>query len=319
MTLQPGRYGAIDIGTVTCRMLIADVLADGSVRDVERGYTIVNLGEDVNATGVLKESAMKRAEAAITHYLQRVDEQQRAYGKPIPIVAVATSAARDAQNGEEFIARVERLGVKLAIIPGEREAALSFAGVASSFACERIAVVDIGGGSTEVIVGCTGEGVQCAHSFDVGCRRVTEKFFFTDPPTEAELDAARLWIRQTMEPFFAQLAAESAPVDKVVCVAGTATSVVSIREKMVVYDTERVHGARVTRHDVDSIAKQLASEDVAKRAQTAGLDPGRAPVIVAGMLILQVVMDLFDTPDFVVSESDILQGIVLAEARKEFI
>ncbi len=317
MTLQPGRYGAIDIGTVTCRMLIADVLADGSVRDVERGYTIVNLGEDVDATGVLKESAIARAEDAVKNYLCLAKEQEVAYGRSIPIIAMATSAARDAQNGTDFIKRIEQLGVRLIIIPGEREAELSFAGVSNSFPHEQIAVVDIGGGSTEVIVGQAEGRVLRAHSFDVGCRRVTEKFFFADPPTEEEISQARTWIRETMQPFFAELAGEGAVPDKVVCVAGTATTVVSIREEMVVYDTKRVHGARVTRHDVDLVEQKLAALPTVQRAEVVGLDPGRAPVIVAGMLILQTVMDLFDVSEFVVSESDILQGIVLAEAHGE--
>lgn len=317
MTLQPGRFGAIDIGTVTCRMLIADVLSDGSVQDVERAYTIVNLGEDVDATGVLKESTIARAEDAIKNYLCLAKEQEVAYGRSIPIIAMATSAARDAQNGTDFIKRIEQLGVRLIIIPGEREAELSFAGVSSSFPYEQIAVVDIGGGSTEVIVGQAGGRVLRAHSFDVGCRRVTEKFFFADPPTEEEISQARTWIRETMQPFFAELAGEGAVPDKVVCVAGTATTVVSIREEMVVYDTKRVHGARVSRQDVDLVEQKLAALPTAQRAEVVGLDPGRAPVIIAGMLILQTVMDLFDVSEFVVSESDILQGIVLAEAHGE--
>lgn len=317
MTLQPGRFGAIDIGTVTCRMLIADVLSDGSVQDVERAYTIVNLGEDVDATGVLKESTIARAEDAIKNYLCLAKEQEVAYGRSIPIIAMATSAARDAQNGTDFIKRIEQLGVRLIIIPGEREAEFSFAGVSSSFPYEQIAVVDIGGGSTEVIVGQAGGRVLRAHSFDVGCRRVTEKFFFADPPTEEEISQARTWIRETMQPFFAELAGEGAVPDKVVCVAGTATTVVSIREEMVVYDTKRVHGARVSRQDVDLVEQKLAALPTAQRAEVVGLDPGRAPVIIAGMLILQTVMDLFDVSEFVVSESDILQGIVLAEAHGE--
>lgn len=317
MTLQPGRFGAIDIGTVTCRMLIADVLSDGTVRDIDRAYTIVNLGEDVNATGVLKDAAMDRAAHAVQTYLGILADHEAIYGQAIPVIAVATSAARDAKNGEAFIKHIEALGVKLAIIPGEREAALSFSGVSSSFSDARIAVVDIGGGSTEIIVGQTGGVVERAHSFDVGCRRVTEKFFVADPPTEAEMDEARAWIRQTMEPFFVALHDDGVVVDQVVCVAGTATTVVSIREAMEVYDTTRVHGAHVSRGDVDSIANKLASVPQAERANVVGLDPGRAPVIVAGMLILQTVMDLFGVGEFVVSESDILQGIVLAEAREE--
>ena len=313
MSYVPGRYAAIDIGTVTCRMLVADVDAGGAITELAKEYAITNLGEGVDASGVLSRAAMDRVMAAVDRYVAVRDALADA-GHPVTTIAMATSAARDAANAAEFAALLAERGVELAVIPGEREAALSFLGASSDFPGETVAVVDIGGGSTEVVAGCAGQPPERAHSFDVGCRRLTERFFRADPPTAEERAAARDWVRAEMAPFFSDLTS-SVPVGRLIAVAGTATTVVSIREAMAVYDSARVHRAYVSAADLDAVAARLESLPLAERERVVGLDPGRAPVIVAGMVILREVLALSGLPGFTVSESDILHGMVLEAAR----
>ncbi|OUO92159.1 exopolyphosphatase [Gordonibacter sp. An230] len=295
-------------------MLVADVDELGRLCELDREYAITNLGEGVDASGVLKPEAMRRVADAVAHYrevLVGFEQSERL----VRVTAVATSAARDARNAHEFERLLAECGIKLAVIPGAREAALSFAGASCDFLGERLIVVDIGGGSTEVVAGCAGDDPVRARSFDIGCRRVTEKFLASDPPAERELELARRWVREGMRPFFEELRASRFFPDRLVAVAGTATTVVSVRERMRVYDTTRVHRALVTRSDLDAVDERLRGVTLSERERIVGLDPGRAPVIVAGMMILQTVLDLAGVDSFTVSESDILHGLVLDAAR----
>lgn len=308
------RFAAIDIGTVTCRMLVADV-EGGQLVELAKEYAITNLGEGVDATGELSPAAMDRVAQTIDRYIairdSFIDEQH----SEIETVVMATSASRDARNADEFRALLAARGITLAVIPGEREAALSFAGASCDFAGERIMVVDIGGGSTEIIVGEAGADPEVAHSFNIGCRRVTERFIFSDPPAPEEMRAARQWIREGMAWYFEDLCSRDACIDRMVAVAGTATSVVSIRERMETYDSKRVHKAVVSEGDLRAVTKLLSEIPLAERERVVGLDPKRAPVITAGMLILEEVMGLAGVASFTASESDILQGMVLDASR----
>lgn len=314
---RAGRYAAIDIGTVTCRMLVCDVDDAGRLHELDREYAITNLGEGVDASGVLKPEAMRRVVDAVSRF-QKV---LRGFATPeCPIAsttAIATSAARDASNSSEFAALLEGVGVELSVVPGEREAALSFSGASSDFCGERLLVVDIGGGSTEVVAGRAGCEPDRARSFDIGCRRVTEKFLAADPPAARELDDARAWVRAGMRPYFDDMRRAGLSPERLVAVAGTATTVVSVHERMAVYDTERVHKAVVPRAELDAVYDRLRSVPLAERRTIVGLDPGRAPVIVAGMVILQTVLDLAEAGSFTVSESDILHGIILDAASAD--
>lgn len=238
MTYADGRYGALDIGTVTCRLLVADV-EDGRIIDVDKEYAITDLGVGVDATGRLSEAAIERVLACVDRYLEVLARYDTPEHPVRRLIAMATSASRDAANGPEFAARLAERGVTLAVIPGSREAQLTFLGASSDFPGENLLVVDIGGGSTEVVAGRFGEDPIASHSFNIGCRRVTERFFRDDPPTAGQMDAARQWIRETMAPYFEGLATAGFAIDRVVAVAGTATSVVSIREAMEVYDSSR--------------------------------------------------------------------------------
>ena len=313
--MRCGRYAAIDIGTVTCRMLVVDV-GESGLHELAREYAITNLGEGVDATGELKPEAMERVVRAIDGFLAVRDSLSTPDHPVVRTVAVATSAARDARNAADFAARLRERGIGLSVIPGSREAALSFSGASIDFSGERLMVVDVGGGSTEVVMGMGGAEPVCAHSFNVGCRRVTEKFLASDPPAPEELARARAWIREQMASWFADQAKESTSLERVVAVAGTATTVVSIRERMETYDSSRVHKARVSRQDLLEVYERLAALPLSERMQVVGLDPKRAPVMVAGLLILLEVLDFAGIDAFTVSETDILHGITLAVSHE---
>lgn len=313
--MRCGRYAAIDIGTVTCRMLVVDV-GESGLHELTREYAITNLGEGVDATGELKPEAMERVVRAIDGFLAVRDSLATPDHPVVRTVAVATSAARDARNAADFAARLRERGIELSVIPGSREAALSFSGASIDFSGERLMVVDVGGGSTEVVMGVGGAEPLCAHSFNVGCRRVTEKFLASDPPAPEELARARAWIREQMASWLADQAKEAADLERVVAVAGTATTVVSIRERMETYDSSRVHKARVSRQELLEVYERLAALPLSARKKVVGLDPKRAPVMVAGLLILLEVLDFAGVDAFTVSETDILHGITLAVSHE---
>lgn len=316
MIYADGRYGALDIGTVTCRLLVADV-EDGRIIDVDKEYAITDLGVGVDATGRLSEAAIERVLACVDRYLEVLARYDTPEHPVRRLIAMATSASRDAANGPEFAARLAERGVTLAVIPGSREAQLTFLGASSDFPGENLLVVDIGGGSTEVVAGRFGEDPVASHSFNIGCRRVTERFFRDDPPTAGQMDAARQWIRETMAPYFEGLATAGFAIDRVVAVAGTATSVVSIREAMEVYDSSRVHKAVVAADELAAIEERLATEPLEERKTTVGLDPKRAGVIVAGLVILEEVLALAGADAYTASESDILHGMIFEAARED--
>lgn len=313
--MRCGRYAAIDIGTVTCRMLVVDADESG-LHELAREYAITNLGEGVDATGELKPEAIDRVVRAIDGFLAVRDSLSTPDHPVVRTVAVATSAARDARNAAEFAARLRERGIELSVIPGSREAALSFSGASIDFSGERLMVVDVGGGSTEVVMGTGGAEPLRAHSFNVGCRRVTEKFLASDPPAPEELARARAWIREQTASWFADQAKEAASLERVVAVAGTATTVVSIRDYMETYDSSRVHKARVSRQELLEVYERLAALPLSERKQVVGLDPKRAPVMVAGLLILLEVLDFAGIDAFTVSETDILHGITLAVSHE---
>lgn len=313
--MRCGRYAAIDIGTVTCRMLVVDV-GESGLHELTREYVITNLGEGVDATGELKPEAMERVVRAIDGFLAVRDSLSTPDHPVVRTVAVATSAARDARNAAEFAARLRERGIELSVIPGSREAALSFSGASIDFSGERLMVVDVGGGSTEVVMGMGGVEPACAYSFNVGCRRVTEKFLASDPPAPEELARARAWIHEKMASWFAEQSKEAADLERVVAVAGTATTVVSIRDRMETYDSSRVHKARVSRQELLEVYERLAALSLSARKQVVGLDPKRAPVMVAGLLILLEVLDFAGVDAFTVSETDILHGITLAVSHE---
>lgn len=309
------RCAAIDIGTVTCRLLVADSKQDGLV-ELDRRCAITNLGIGVDTTGVLVADAIDRVVDQVASYVKIIDSYRDAYHQTIPLAAIATSASRDARNSSELVERLQALGVALSVIEGAQEAALSFKGASGNYTGENILVVDIGGGSTEVIFGVGGSNPQFVHSFNIGCRRVTERYFHTDPPTAEELNKAREWVRSQLVPVFHQARSQGCIIDRVVAVAGTATSVVSIDKRMVIYDSAQVDGTRVPQATLQRIYDDLAQQPLCERKQVIGLEPARASVIVAGLAVLLEVLDVACATEFTVSESDILQGLIMDMSQR---
>lgn len=307
------RVAAIDIGTVSTRLLIADVVK-GELTEVVRKTLITHLGEDLTQTGLLSEEGMSRVCNVVQGFMRDCAEAgcER-------MMAVATSASRDAENGEEFMRRLSSLGVEPEIISGGREASLSFLGATYLMDDEDILVADIGGGSTELILGSVGleEGkrvidIDSARSIDVGSRRGTEIHLRSDPPTCDERDAAMAWMVEEMRPFFDGLRRRPRML---IALAGTATSIAAIHLGLPAYDAEAVHGARLSGGDLVTVKDELASLTVEQRKGIPSLDPGRAGVIVAGAMILEAVLALAGLDSVTVSEHDILYGIALTVAE----
>lgn len=309
MAKETCRLAAIDIGTVTVRLLVADVSRDQIV-EVERSTDITHVGEGLTSTGRLSEDAMDRVADVIARYSGRM----RDLGVH-DLGAVATSASRDAANGEEFLDRLERAGVRPEIVSGDREAKLSFEGAAHSFPGEGLLVVDVGGGSTEIILGDSYLGddgrstrISTSRSVDIGSRRLTEMFLHSDPPSPTQLDEAWGYAVSEIRPFFD---AAREKTHTMVSVAGTATTLAAIQMRLTEYDPELVHGSILAGSDLSEMVEMLAALPLAERLRVTGLHPGRAPVIVAGAIVLATVLSLAGLDSTRVSEHDILYGILL--------
>ena len=304
------RIAAIDIGTVTTRLLVADT--DGTeVREVLRRTTVTHLGEGLHATGELSAAGIARVAAAVEGFAADAASS----GADV-MVAVATSAARDARNGAEFLNAVAAAGVRPRIIPGALEARLSFAGATYGIAGDGILIADLGGGSTELVFGSAGDEalgdpvrIKAARSVDVGSRRVLDMFLHSDPPTVDELALAGTWIAHQVEPYFAAL--QERPRE-LITLAGTGTTLSAVKQSLLVYDPEKVHGSHLSGADVADLLSEFAAMDLEARRRVVGMDPARADVIVAGALILQTIMALAGLDGTTVSEHDILYGLVLA-------
>ncbi len=322
------RRAVIDIGTVTTRLMIADCKINSFTDQTEevkvlfKTAIITELGEDLVKTGKLKQEAIARVTDACGQYISKMHEfgldiTKNCKAKPF-IVAMATSAARDAINSNDLAVELDKLNIPLAIISGEKEASLSFSGAVNGVFGDGILVNDIGGGSTELIYGISQENAQpkiyASHSFNVGCRRVKDMFLHSNPPTKDELNAAHDWVYQQIKPFFTDLKdAQDAnlQIKKLIGVAGTVTSLVSMHDKMETYDSEKVHGRAMHLTDVNEALDMLASLTLEQRRNVVGLESKRADVIVAGMIILQVLIQLADIDELIVSESDNLVGLMM--------
>ena len=231
------------------------------------------------------------------------------------VVAVATSAARDAGNGRAFLEAVAALGVRPRIISGSTEARLSFAGATYAIDDDGVLVADLGGGSTELVFGSAHDtdggrqvDIDASRSLDVGSRRVLDMFLHGDPPTRAELDAASAWVVDEMRPYFEGLREQPRTL---ITLAGTGTTLSAVKQALEVYDPSRVHGSRLSGGDVADLRDELAAMTLRERREIVGMDPARADVIVAGALILEAIMALAGVDTTIVSEHDILYGLVL--------
>jgi exopolyphosphatase/guanosine-5'-triphosphate,3'-diphosphate pyrophosphatase len=303
------RVAALDCGTNSLRLLIADVHAS-SMSDVVRRMEIVRLGEGVDRTGRLSREALDRTFVVLDGYA----EQIRSHGVDA-VRMVATSATRDASNRDEFVAGVRaRLGVDPEVVTGEEEAALSFLGATrelqhDSGVASPYLVVDIGGGSTEFVLGDS-SGPIAARSVDVGCVRMTERHLHDDPPTQAEVDAARRDIVDAINRVRSTVPIEQA--ETLIGLAGSVTTVVALALGLPEYDAQRIHHARVVAADVRRVTDELLAATKEQRAAMSVMHPGRVDVIGGGALVLDAVMTEGRFADVVASEHDILDGIAFS-------
>jgi len=307
----PVRVAAIDCGTNAIRLLVADVDVDaGTLVDVDRRMVIVRLGEGVDATGRLSDAALERTFAACETYAEVI----RGLGA-VKVRFVATSASRDAANRDVFVAGVlARIGVEPEVISGDEEAQLSFTGATRGLSAGEppYLVVDIGGGSTEFVLGTTSP--TAARSVDVGCVRMTERHVRHDPPTADEVDRIVADVDAAIS-----LAAQQVPLDEartLVGLAGSVTTAAGIALDLPEYDSSLIHGSRISAADVAAVSDRLLGMDHDARMSLGVMHPGRVDVINAGVLVLRRVLDRTGLSSVLVSEHDILDGLAwqLAES-----
>jgi len=299
------RVAVIDVGTNSTRLLVADV-ADGRVSPLERLSTVTRLGRGVDLSGHLASEAIEDVCTAIDGYVGIVEELGAE-----EVDAIATSAVRDADNGSAFVAELrERFALSARVLDGEEEARSTYMGATSeALPSEPTLVVDIGGGSTELIVG-SGRDISFHDSLQVGVVRHTERHIASDPPTASELEALATDVRGLIE------ASVGAGVEasQGIAVAGTPTSLAAIELGLEPYDPSRVHGHVLALPSIQRMLSQLASVPLAERVEVPGMHPDRAPNIVAGVVILVETMRAFGLEEIKVSEHDILYGTALAAA-----
>jgi exopolyphosphatase/guanosine-5'-triphosphate,3'-diphosphate pyrophosphatase len=300
------RVAAIDCGTNSIRLLIADVDGD-RLTDVIRQMQIVRLGEGVDRTGRIGEAALARTRAALLAYAKEIA------GSDVARVRMcATSASRDASNAEDFRAMVRNvLGVDPEVITGRQEAHLSFRGAVHGLTAEApYLVFDLGGGSTEFVTGRA--DVEQAISMDIGCVRMTERYLHDDPPSAAQIEAATAEVTAAVDVALAAVPGRDART--LVGLAGTVTTVTALALGLPSYDATRIHHARVSYDAVAEVTAGLLGMTVAERLALPVMHPGRADVIGAGALILRIIMERSGQSSLVASEHDILDGIAFGLA-----
>jgi exopolyphosphatase/guanosine-5'-triphosphate,3'-diphosphate pyrophosphatase len=301
------RKAVVDIGSNSTRLLIAD-LDDGRVTDeLVRRTAVTRLGTGVDSSGKLSDEAMKRVYATLDEYRAEIDKHSvdRALG-------VLTSAVRDASNGEQFADTVRtRYGLSPHILTGDEEAELTFLGATSERSAEDrtpTVVIDIGGGSTELVIGA-GHEPSFHVSNQAGVVRQTERHIHHDPPQREELDALAADVRAIFER--AVPSDQRQAVRHAIAVAGTATSLAAIAQELEPYDPQKVHGYVIDVAECEQMLDRLASIPLDQRRQVPGLNPDRAPTIVAGAVILLEVLRFFGLDKVEISEHDILRGAAL--------
>jgi len=308
------RVGAIDCGTNSIRLLIAD-LAEGRLREMHREMRIVRLGQGVDASGEFAQEAIARTRSALTDYTALLARFEVCKAR-----MVATSATRDAANRQEFFAMTAEVlaaavpGAVAEVISGKEEAALSFRGAIAELDCEEgpFLVVDLGGGSTELVLGST--DVEASFSADIGCVRLTERCLHSDPPTAAEVASARELVRERLGE-----ALRAVPVDRArawVGVAGTMTTLSALAQEMTTYDPQAIHLSRVGFSELLDVCDQLIGMTHAQRAALGPMHEGRVDVIAGGAIVVEELADVLEEragiDELIVSEHDILDGIALS-------
>ena len=303
---------AIDIGTVTARLALAQV-EDGRVIRMAKYTEIVNLGEGVDTAKRLLPEAIHRCVGCVSSY---VDHARKEGAEAV--VCTLTSAARDAENAPDLGMGLASLGLEPMIIPGEIEGALTFLGVSHDFENHRILVADSGGGSTELVVGTlAGQqlDINFVESVDLGCRRLTERFNLSaDHPSAEDIDGAHKMAAQMISEAIGRAQQQCAAPELLVGVGGTVTSLIAIRDRLDPYDLSKVHLNHISIDEVSQIEGLLASKTLKEREDITGLQAKRAPVMLAGTILLAELMKNSGFKHLVVSESDLLFGLVVTAA-----
>lgn len=304
------RIAVVDLGTNSTRLLIADVDDDGTLLELERRTTVTRLGDGVDATGRLSDAATERVFAALADYRARIDRHDAS-----TVVAVATSAVRDAANGEAFRATLQhRFDIDARTISGDEEARLTFRGATTARrqANEPTMVLDIGGGSTEYVVGHPRTDPTFHVSTRMGSVRQTERHLHADPPRPDELERLSEEADDIIAATVPQAIRDTATTG--IAVAGTATSLAAIDQALDPYDSTKVHGYVLTKTACARMLAQLTAVPLQERQAITGLHPDRAPTIVAGATILTRSIEAFGLDQIKVSETDILHGAALSAA-----
>jgi exopolyphosphatase/guanosine-5'-triphosphate,3'-diphosphate pyrophosphatase len=303
MMKEAQRVGVIDVGSNSTRLLVADVV-DGRVTPVERRSTVTRLGRGVDLSGQLAAEAIEATCAAVAPYVVTLEELGAE-----KVDAIATSAVRDARNGGAFVAELrERFALSARVLDGDEEARMTYVGTTSEHSPEvPTLVIDIGGGSTELIVG-EGREARWHTSLQAGVGRHTERHLVHDPPTPVELEALATDLRGLIE----TARSEAPKAEAGIAVAGTPTSLAAIELELEPYDPQRIHGHVLELRSIQRMLSQLAATPLGRRTEIRGLHPDRAPTIVAGVVTLVEVMRAFDLGRITVSEHDILYGAAIA-------
>lgn len=309
------KVAAIDLGTVSSRLVLAQVEA-GAIVESSKHTEITDLGEGVDATGRFCEAAVERVLAACRMFV----DEARAFGA-VCICTTCTSAARDASNAALLLDGLRDLGLEPQVIPGEVEARLTFFGVAHDFAGERIIVADSGGGSTELATGVYAPergvyapergvfALEGTRSLDIGCRRVTERFFSALPPADGELAAAAAWAGEQFAAYFEGLPNDFERAERLVAVGGTVTTLVALVHELEPYDSSFVHLRELSLEQVSAAVERMSALDVAGIAALPGVQPKRAGVILAGAVVIRELMRAGGYRALTVSENSLLAGM----------
>lgn len=297
------KLASIDIGTNSMRLLIADY--NNKFIGREKFVDITRIGRGVDQQGLISEEAMERNLRSLKNFVDKAREQACE-----EIFIMGTSALRDSKNREDFVQRAKKeTGLPVDIISGEEEALLGFYGVSADLQEEgHVLIVDIGGGSTEFILGEKKQGILFTKSENIGSVRLSEKFVASDPPAPEELETMSHFIRRTIQETVALI--RTYPIKKLIGIGGTATSVSSMVQQLEIYDSDKVHQSLIFQEEIESLFQETIRKTLQERMQIPGLQPERADVIIAGMNILRVIMDSLSMREIVISEYDNLEGLI---------
>lgn len=304
------KIGTIDIGTNSMRLLIADY-KDNKIENRKKYINTTRIGQGVDKDGYITEEALERNLTALKEFADKCKEE-----KCEEVYCMGTSALRDSKNGQEFVERAKELtNINVKIICGEEESNLGFIGVLEGTDVDKnedVLVIDIGGGSTEFIVG-NKDGIKFCKSENVGALRMTEKFITTDPISDEEFNAMKNFIEETISSTINKL--KTMNISKIVGIGGAITSLSAMNQQLEVYSMEKVHNSQVTKKDLEKILQNLKIMTLNDKKTLKGLQPKRADIITAGVKILDIVMEKLEFEKIMISEYDNLEGLMCQKSK----